>query len=148
MRATVADQNWKIAGTGDFNGDGKSDILWRNTSTGDNAIWKSGDAATCQQCAGHLADQNWKIAGTGDFNGDGKSDILWRNTSTGDNAIWKSGDAGHRPVCGDHRRPELEDRGHRRLRRRRQERHPAGATPAPVTTPSGTPATLPLANEQ
>ena len=25
--ATVADQNWKVAGTGDFNGDGKSDIL-------------------------------------------------------------------------------------------------------------------------
>ena len=39
----VADQNWKVVGTGDFNGDGKSDILWRNTSTGENAIWNSGD---------------------------------------------------------------------------------------------------------
>ena len=70
-----------------------------------------------------MADQNWKIAGTGDFNGDGKSDIFWRNTSTGDNAIWKSGDAATAAV-EDHRgRPELEDRGHGRLQRRRQERH-------------------------
>ena len=50
-KTTVADQNWKVAGTGDFNGDGKSDILWRNTSTGDNAIWKSGDAATTNGCS-------------------------------------------------------------------------------------------------
>jgi FG-GAP repeat len=28
-----------IAGTGDFNGDGKADIVWQNTSTGERAIW-------------------------------------------------------------------------------------------------------------
>src|SRR6267143_1700749 len=36
---TVADLNWTIAGTGDFDGDGKADILWRNTSTGQNYIY-------------------------------------------------------------------------------------------------------------
>ena len=30
--------NWTIAETGDFNGDGNSDILWRDTA-GDVAIW-------------------------------------------------------------------------------------------------------------
>ena len=30
--------DWQIAGTGDFNGDGKSDILWRQIS-GAVAIW-------------------------------------------------------------------------------------------------------------
>ena len=30
---------WVVAGTGDFNGDGKSDILWRNTVTGETYIY-------------------------------------------------------------------------------------------------------------
>jgi hypothetical protein len=30
--------SWKIAVTGDFNADGKSDILWTN-SNGDTSIW-------------------------------------------------------------------------------------------------------------
>ncbi len=85
----VADQNWKIVGTGDFNGDGKSDILWRNISTGQNKVWYmnkiiysgSGSIATVPGSA-------WTIAGTGDFNGDGKSDILWENTSTGAVLVW------------------------------------------------------------
>ncbi|WP_158636521.1 FG-GAP-like repeat-containing protein [Luteimonas marina] len=74
----------------DFDGDGKSDVIFRNSSTGQNAIWKSVNIATQQQMA-TVASQAWIIAGTGDFNGDGKVDVLWRNTSTGNNVIWRSG---------------------------------------------------------
>lgn len=75
----------------DFNGDGKSDILWRNLVTGANTIWKSGNGATLQAVAAQPV--AWVVAGTGDFDGDGKNDILWRNSTTGANAIWKSGNA-------------------------------------------------------
>src|SRR4249919_1841539 len=75
--------------TSDFNGDGFSDILWRNISTGANAIWKSANS-TLQQAMKAVTDQAWEIVGTGDFNADGIADILWHNTSTGANAIWKS----------------------------------------------------------
>src|SRR5947207_6565396 len=30
---TVADTTWQIVGVGDFDGDGKADILWRNSSS-------------------------------------------------------------------------------------------------------------------
>jgi hypothetical protein len=30
---------WSIAGAGDYNADGTTDILWRNTSTGDTVTW-------------------------------------------------------------------------------------------------------------
>jgi hypothetical protein len=36
---TVAQQSWRIVQVGDFDGDGKSDILWRNSSTGDNYLY-------------------------------------------------------------------------------------------------------------
>ena len=75
---------------GDFDGDGKSDVFWRNTSTGADMIWKSGNASTQQPTTG-VTDQNWHVVGRGDFNGDLKTDILWRNSVTGGNTIWKSG---------------------------------------------------------
>jgi hypothetical protein len=31
--------NWEIRGTGDFNGDGNADLIWRNLSNGNNGVW-------------------------------------------------------------------------------------------------------------
>jgi hypothetical protein len=36
---TIADTNWNIAGVGDFNGDGKPDLLWRNNAAGIATAW-------------------------------------------------------------------------------------------------------------
>jgi len=86
---TVADPNWKVVGVGDFNGDGKADILWRNSSTGENYIYLMN--ATVIASEGYIrrvADQNWEVAGVGDFDGDGKDDILWRNKVTGENYLY------------------------------------------------------------
>jgi hypothetical protein len=79
---------WSIAGTGDFNGDGKTDILWRHVLRGDVAIWLMNGAHVTQAAGvGNLSVFNWSIVETGDFDGDGKSDILWQHTS-GQLAIW------------------------------------------------------------
>src|SRR5205807_856927 len=73
----------------DFNSDRKSDILWRNTATGENMIWlMNGVTVSRATAVATVADLNWSIAGVGDFDGDGRSDILWRNSATGENAIW------------------------------------------------------------
>ena len=69
-------------GTGDFNGDGKTDLLFRNTSTGEFTEWQSnGNGFTSNAYVDSSVDTGWTLAGTGDFNGDGKSDLIWRNTS-------------------------------------------------------------------
>ena len=31
---------WQVVGVADFAGDGKSDILWRNTANGNAVIWQ------------------------------------------------------------------------------------------------------------
>ena len=79
----------KAAGSGDYTGDGRADILWHNESTGANSIWPSANQAL-KQVLTTQPDLAWKIAGSGDYNGDGKSDILWRNATTGANSIWLS----------------------------------------------------------
>ena len=95
---TVTDTNWKMAGTGDFNGDQKTDILWRYYGAsgpyqGASVIWcMDGNAILSELFLATVTDTNWKIAGTGDFNGDQKTDILWRNYGTGPyqgaNVVW------------------------------------------------------------
>jgi len=88
----VTDQHWGVVGIGDFDGDGKSDVLWRDDQTGSNAIWRSANAATRIAVTG-VASQQWQVAAVGDYDGDGKSDILWRNGSSGADVIWKSGNS-------------------------------------------------------
>jgi hypothetical protein len=81
--------NWEIAGTGDFNGDGQTDILWRNYSTGQNVVWfMNGITYVSSDNLPSITDTLWRMTGTGDFNGDGKVDIIWRHFSTGQNAVW------------------------------------------------------------
>ena len=79
---------WVLAGTGDFNGDGKSDILWRNTFSGQAEIWLMNGTSMIGGGSPGSAANPWTIVETGDFNGDSKSDILWYNFSTGQVVIW------------------------------------------------------------
>ncbi|MDH3594830.1 MAG: VCBS repeat-containing protein, partial [Rhodospirillales bacterium] len=74
---------------GDFDGDGKADLLWRNPATGQTIVWlMDGDAKLAEGSIGTVPSK-WEIAGTGDFNGDGKADVLWRNSTTGTAIVWQ-----------------------------------------------------------
>ena len=85
----VSGPGWNVAGTGDFNGDGCRDILWRNQTTGDVAVWyMRGNTLVAEKKFESSPDSTWDVAGLGDFNGDGSPDILLRNKSTGDIRIW------------------------------------------------------------
>jgi hypothetical protein len=93
-----ADPNWKMVGSGDFDNDGRADLLWRNTATGENRIWRmnggshlAGDLTVEKMAAGPNDPNglNWQVVGAADMDGDGKTDIVWRNGVTGENSIWK-----------------------------------------------------------
>jgi hypothetical protein len=77
-----------ISYSGDFNGDGRQDILWRNTQTGEVRIWYMNGATILSNDHVATVGLDWKIVGIGDFDGDGFSDILWENVNDGSFAIW------------------------------------------------------------
>jgi hypothetical protein len=75
-----------VVGTGDFDGNGKGDILWRDGG-GNVAVWfMNGGTIASVVTLGNIP-ANWNVAQTGDYDGDGKSDILWRDGG-GNVAVW------------------------------------------------------------
>ena len=74
--------------TGDFNGDGKADLLFVNDITHGIAVWLTdGSHVTAAGLVG-VVNPAWQLDGVGDFNGDGKTDLLFLNTNNHDVAIW------------------------------------------------------------
>lgn len=75
--------DWKIIGTGDFNGDRKDDLLLRNDS-GWVTTWlgnASGGFDNNGAASSVYLSTDWKIVGIGDFNGDTREDLLLKNDS-------------------------------------------------------------------
>ena len=70
----------------DYNGDGYSDILWRDTS-GDLAVWLMNGGTVSQSADLGSVTASFSIIGQHDFNGLSDADILWRDTS-GNIALW------------------------------------------------------------
>jgi secreted trypsin-like serine protease len=72
----------------DTTGDGAAEVVWRNTSTGANAVWAMNGASVIGYGTPWSAPASWRIAGLGDFTGEGRADIVWRDTASGQNRIW------------------------------------------------------------
>jgi hypothetical protein len=81
---------WELGGSGDFNFDGKPDLIWHNLNTGQIVYWLM-DGVLNYYSAGFLpgpVDPTWRIASIRDFDRNGSPDIWWRNQNTGDMLVW------------------------------------------------------------
>ncbi len=77
---------FQFIGTGDFNGDGRQDLLWRRISDGVILGWLMNGFVPIESAViGNASPitSEWQIGAIGDLNGDGRADVIWRNTTTG-----------------------------------------------------------------
>lgn len=107
-----AASGWSIEHVADVNNNGRQDLVWRNNTTGQNAVWEISFNSTIQAnnttqvlAVGANSASNpftrtanyfvtpteagtSTLAGIADFNGDNIADFLWTNGTTGVTKIW------------------------------------------------------------
>jgi hypothetical protein len=92
--------NWALRSTGDFNRDGKADLLFQwvgRPGAGRDwsplRIWLMNGhaliASVTPDDANVVLEPGWIVAGSADFNDDGYIDLLWHNPGSGDLMIWR-----------------------------------------------------------
>ena len=93
--SSVADTNWHVVGSGDFNQDGFADLYWQNQATGELSAWGMGGATGTELQPGQglpitptVTDLNWKVKTVADLNRDGHPDLIWQHATQGDLAVW------------------------------------------------------------
>lgn len=72
----------------DLNGDGRTDLLWQHSRTGEAAAWlMDGPSPSVVAEFGRLRGR-WHFIGSGDFDGDGRADLLLQWGRAGTVEIW------------------------------------------------------------
>jgi hypothetical protein len=79
--------SWYIAASGDFNLDGKTDVVVHNRVTGQHFYRYLNGTTSLGNSPISTRALPWHIVGAADMDGDGRTDLLWRNKSTGQNEI-------------------------------------------------------------
>ena len=85
-KGNVANQGGANVASHDLNGDGYSDIVWRNTA-GDVGIWLMNGSTVSQAPVLGNVSTNWSVIGQRQLNSSGYADVIWRNTA-GDVGVW------------------------------------------------------------
>jgi hypothetical protein len=101
----AVDVNWEIVGALDWNGDGNTDLLWYNPTSGKIVLWFM-DASVVRVLGtftnpSNAGSNNWKVLATGDYGAGpaglpGTADVVWRNETSGKYVVWHMDRAGNR----------------------------------------------------
>ena len=87
-------ENWRVVGTGDFDGNGAEDIVFQNTVNNGVSIWYRAFSPTFTIISAPIiltASQNWRVVGASYVNADAVPDIVLQNSVTNQVSVWFMG---------------------------------------------------------
>ena len=70
---------WQLVGAGDFGGNGNSDLVYWNSSTGGVTVYYYDGTTYTGSYASLKAQPGWKVVAVADVNGNGTPDLIWQN---------------------------------------------------------------------
>ncbi len=91
QRPSSSDFAWQIGALADLNGDGKTDVVWNNRSTGELKVWfMNGTTGSSygSTSPGNTGDSDLRLLGAADYNNDGKPDLFFENRTTQAMQVW------------------------------------------------------------
>ena len=91
------DTNTKLLGLGDFNGNGQTDLLLQDKTTG--VLGYAAGGSEWKEFTSTGLGENWSVVGVADMNGNGISDLILRDSKDGNVGTWLIG--GKEPVWAD-----------------------------------------------
>src|SRR5262249_48841305 len=87
--------DYKIEGVGDYNGDGREDIIWRGQTSGGVVVWIMNGATVQSVISLGSVVNTYHIEAVGDLNGDGKAHIVWRRQADRAVIVWLTNASGN-----------------------------------------------------
>lgn len=88
--SSPGDPNWKIAATGEFDGDDQVDLVFQHTD-GSLAIWLMNGTVLKRALRPNpdsSGSPDWRVVATGDYSGRDHSDLLFQNRESLEIAVW------------------------------------------------------------
>lgn len=82
---------WKMVGTGDFNGDGNTDIVWEHPTQDHHEVWYmcgTSRIGTNDLPQNGLQSADWRVVGVADFGNSSCPDLLWQYRYSDQTYVW------------------------------------------------------------
>ena len=81
---------WEVAGLSDIDGDGRTDIVWRDAAADRTAVWFMNGAALLSsgEITAPALGAGWRLAAVADVTRDGHADVVWQHDTSGQLTLW------------------------------------------------------------
>jgi hypothetical protein len=90
LNPQAVDPVWLVRGVGDFNGDGRPDVIWQNGVNGQLFVSMMNGLDVIENIGltPGTTSPDWRLSSVADYDGDGYIDLIWQHSVTGQLHVW------------------------------------------------------------